>query len=221
MVFIFILLVMIILLCIYVFLLLFSTVKVKIEKLELNNILQPKLQYNYQLNIGIYFLDKIKILEVHLNKNRKILKKINLTPISKDIKHDKFVFDLLKKMHIEIEKFYLKFNIGTESVFLTTSLVFILATIISTILPHLVQYKNYKKISYQILPLQNGKNCLDFQLNCIISIKMVHIINIIYIYLQKESRDKDGRTSNRRLDDNSHEQYTRYGRRKYHYRRAN
>lgn len=221
MVFIFILLVMIILLCIYVFLLLFSTVKVKIEKLELNNILQPKLQYDYQFNIGIYFLDKIKILEVHLNKNSKILKKINLTPMSKDIKYDKFVFDLLKKMHIEIENFYLKFNIGTESVFLTTSLVFILATIISIILPHLVQYKNYKKISYQILPLQNGKNCLDFQLNCIISIKMVHIINIIYIYLQKESRDKDGRTSNRRLDDNSHEQHTRYGRRKYHYRRAN
>lgn len=221
MIFVFILLGIIIFLCIYFLLILFSTIKIRLINLKFNNILQYKLQYEYKIHIEIYFFNKIKILGIHLNQNSKLFKKAKLPSISTDIKYSNFIFKVLKKLHLQVEEFYMKFYLGTENTFFTNSLVLFLSIIVSIILPHIVETKDYNKIFYQILPIQNGKNCLDFKLNSIISIKMVHIINIIYIYLQEKGGDKNGRASNRRFNDNSNEQYSRHGRCKYNYRRAN
>lgn len=60
------------------------------------------------------------------------------------------------------------------------------------------------KTEFRIIPLYNFGNSIKFNLNCIISVKIVHIIYVIYILL-KTRRRKNERTSNRRSYDYSYE----------------
>lgn len=55
--------------------------------------------------------------------------------------------------------------------------------------------KNYK---YQITPIFQNKNLYKINLNCIIQLKMVHIINVIYIFSKKGRSDKNERTASNR-----------------------
>ena len=53
--------------------------------------------------------------------------------------------------------------------------------------------------NYTIEPIYQNKNIYKIQFNCIIQVKMVHIINVIYIFLKKGRSDLNERTtSNRR-----------------------
>ena len=55
-----------------------------------------------------------------------------------------------------------------------------------------------KKQSFQIKPIYNNQNILNIALSGIFQIKMIHIINIIYILNKKEGVKNYERTSNRR-----------------------
>ena len=69
----------------------------------------------------------------------------------------------------------------------------------------------YKNCFYDIKPIYKDKNLYEISLNCIIEVKMVHIINMIYKIVKKRRSDKNERTSNRRAYDNSDEQFAKYG----------
>ena len=207
---------------IVVVLLIFSKLKINIKNLEIENILLPKLTYDFDIQIGIYILEKIPLLKFNINPERlnelNVIEKLEKNYISEKVVWD---FDVLKKLKMlspKIEKlnFYLK--IGTEDALYTSAIVFIISTLFSLGLPHLVQKKDYEKIKYEITPLYAGKNLFSTKLNSIIYVKMVHIINIIYIYLRKRREEENERASNRRAYANSNEQYPRYGRCKYNYR---
>lgn len=209
-----------ILISVIFFILIISTLKINIKELEINNILEPKLKIFYKIELCIYLLDKLKILKLTFTPNSKIIKTIK-NKAQQSIKVNLEIFKLVKYIKIEIEKINLKLDIGTYDVLLNTSIVFIISTVISILVPHLVDNKNYKNIYYKILPINKNKNLIDLKLNCIIKLKMVHIINILYMYLTRKGGDRFDGTSNRRAYDNCNEQYSRYGRCKYHYRRAN
>ena len=109
----------------------------------------------------------------------------------------------------EILKFKLNFKIGFEDVFLTTYAVPFISTLISFVLKLTTKNVNLqnkkREYYYKIEPIYN-ENIINLRLNCIINVKIVHIINIIYIFLIKKGRsDKYERTSYRRSYGYGHE----------------
>ena len=58
--------------------------------------------------------------------------------------------------------------------------------------------KSYKTQKFNVKPVFINKNLLNIDFSGIFEIKMIHIINIIYILNKKEGVKKYERTSNRR-----------------------
>ena len=83
-------------------------------------------------------------------------------------------------------------------------LIAFVSIIISNILKIKVKKIN-KNYYYIISPIYTGENIFKLNLNCIISLKIVHIINIIYMIFKKGRSDRYVRTSNRRSYDYCHE----------------
>lgn len=148
-------------------------------------------------------LSKFNIEKMSLKLEKKLKKEI----INKNIKPIEAVEIILKNLKIETLKFKMDLRIGLEDVIITSFLIAILSSILSIALKFTVNnIKDGNKYYYKILPIYRNENVLKLNLNCIINIKMVHIINIIYIFLGKKGRsDKNERTSNRRSYDYCHE----------------
>lgn len=172
-----------------------STIKVNIEEFELYNINLKNEKLNYKIYIELYLFGIIKIIKLKL-KN----KYINNNKLPKNKKNIKLFFD----NKIVLENIKLKISLGTKSIQLTTAFVFILNTIISIILSQKIKEYDNNKYFYSTLPIYNNNDVLQISLNSIISIKLVHIIYIIYSLI-KESGEKNGRTSNRKNYAYSHE----------------
>ncbi len=202
-----------------------STIKIEIENFEIKNISTPKIVYDFQIQIKLYLLKKLLIFKIPINKqklqNNKVIEKLKHTPIKKETIINLDFLEELRNLSPQIEMLQLNLKIGTENVLCTSVIVFLISMVLSIGLPYLVDTKDYSNIKYEITPFYIGKNQLHLQFRSIIYVKMVHIINIIFIYLQKRREEKNERTSNRRSYADSYEQYTRYGRCKYHYRRTN
>ena len=188
-------LILILIVSICVFLLISSTMKIDIQNLEFQ---YPKnnagKKENHKIFLKLYLLDKIKILKIDLTKI-KIEKKLET-----DIKKNRNKFDMnflefIRKINITVEKLDLKIDIGAEDAALTAILSGTLYTFISVIINSII--KKETKYKFDISPIYN-KFVINLKLNCIIKIKKIHIINIIYILLQKRRVESDGRTSNRR-----------------------
>ena len=159
---------------------------------------------NNETKIGVYLFGKIPIIKVKPNRV-KIGERLKKFRNRNKIKLDRKTIEIIEKLPSKIEKLELDLKIGTEDAIYTAFAVYTISIAISVILPYLVEKKNYDKIKYKIQPIYNGKNQIDLKLNCIIYVKMVHIISIIYIFLQKGRVDKHGRSSNRRAYAHSYE----------------
>ena len=192
-----------------------STLKIQIKNLETSNINQIN-NKNEELIISLWALDKIKWINIHLDKKRlkKINKKIHLEKIDiKKLENNFKLSDLkqISKLQIKISKLNLYLKLGTGDAVLTAYFISIIASLISIILPHVakkIERKNYK---YYIEPLYSNQYSYEIKFNCIIEVKMVHIINTIYSLIKKGRSDLYERTSNRRTYGYGHEQYSRYG----------
>ncbi len=99
----------------------------------------------------------------------------------------------------------LKVDLGTEDAIYTSILATLLSIAISSILPIIACPKKYKKIYYKINPSFLGRNVFYLNLKSIISVKMIHIISIIFIILRKRRGKKNERASDRRAYANSYE----------------
>ena len=115
----------------------------------------------------------------------------------------------MKNIEPEIFKFKLKLKIGLGDVIFTTFMIPIISSIISCVLNkgsiNLYKKNSKQKYYFKIDPEYN-KIAVKLKLNCIINVKMVHIINIIYALIIKKRRsDKYERTSYRRSYGYSHE----------------
>ena len=98
------------------------------------------------------------------------------------------------KKNLKIERLDLRIDVGIEDAALTAIATGIGATILSFLIG-----KNINKseeIEWSINPIYNNDNLLKLDLNCIISIKLIHIIKRIYV-MRKED-DRNARTSNRK-----------------------
>lgn len=202
---------LIILIGITAILIIASTLHIQIKNLSISN-MQTKNNTKYAIIFSIYFANKIKYIWFNLNSKRakKIYSKVQLEKI--DLKKFKKVFKLsdlkeLTKLHLKILDLNLEMNIGTKSPLVTSFLVVTISNAISLLLPHLVNNLKDNRYFYNIKPLYYNKELYKINLDCIIEIKMVHIINVIYYIFLKKGRRKNERstTSNRKSYAYSHE----------------
>lgn len=207
MILVFIFLCLLIIISILFLVLIMSTIKLKIENLQIGNYTNNK---QYKAFIQIYFLNKIKIFSVKVNNQRlkklyssKQLEKIDFNKVKENVPINRETISIIKNLKLKIEKLNLEANLGAEDAVLTSYAVAIMASLISIFLPHLVKDMDHNQIRYVINPIYN-KNIFNIYLDSIISLKIVHIIYVIY-HLAKKGREKYERTSNRRAYAYSHE----------------
>jgi len=190
-----------------------STVRIEINEKLIDSYEKLK---NLKYRISLELFNKINVISFKITKD-KIIGKDNKIIKGGYIDLKKILKYIFNKEKIKIEKLKLDLKLGTEDAALTSYIVVIISTIISTLIAKKVDKFSYNKYKYGIIPLYENKNIIKLSINCIISIKLVHIIYMIYV-LKRKDDEKYGRTSNRRTYDNGNEQYKRYGRCRYNYR---
>jgi len=175
-----------------------------------------KLQ-DYLFYIRVKLLDKITLFNIKIDKNKmkkienskifksKVLNKMNQYENIKDIilKNKK---EILKKENIKyikeikprIKRLDLDMEICTSDSAFTSFSVAIFASIISIILANGIKKFESNKYRYRITPKYAQEPSIKTKLNCIISMKVVHIMNVIYMLIKKRREEYDERTSDRR-----------------------
>ena len=131
--------------------------------------------------------------------------KIDVNKLKNNKELNKLMLKLLKNIDFTVEELNLKGYIGTEDAAFTAITAGIINIIISLVLMNKVKNYEKDKFSYGLETVYVNQNIVNLEFNCIISIKIVHIINIIYILSKKEGVKKNERTSNRRTYAYSHE----------------
>ena len=168
----------------------------------------------FQVNIKILFLNKIPILKIEMGKNQilKIIERIELknkiiSLATKDLTNERNikVMQYIKSSRIKIKKFNLNIDMGTSDAVITSFLTAGIASGIGILLSTLIKKFDKKNYKYAVTPIYKNKNIIKIGLNCIISVKTVHIIYIIYMFFKKRRVDDNERTSNRRTYDYGYE----------------
>lgn len=208
MILVFLLLGLIIAVALISYILLLSSIKVKITKLHI--IKYPEdFRIEFESKIGIYLLNKLRLLELTIDddkiKEEYRSGRIDLTKLKNNKQFNKDAIKLLKKIEYTIEKLKFKGYIGTENAAFTALVTTFINAIISILIAKKVNKYKKENYHYQIDTVYINQNIVNLEFNCIISIKIVHIINILYIYLKKGRVKKNERTSNRRAYDYSYE----------------
>jgi len=195
-----------------------SNLEIQIQDLCLdsNNKKHHKLE-NYLFYIRLKLLDKIIWFKIKIDKNKmkkienskffkfKIFNKINEYEHIRDIilKNRKEIFkkdniEYIKGIESKIKQLNLNMELCTSDSIFTSFSVAIFASILSLLLAKNVEKFESNKYRYIITPKYEQKPSIKIKLNCIISIKIVHIMNVIYMLIKKRSVEYDERTSNRR-----------------------
>ena len=170
----------------------------------------------YEIIIKLKIFGNIPILKFTLNKSRlrkiKQSRKMNekVKQLEKDIIQNKNKLDVqiikgLKEFskNIYMEKLDLEIELGTENAFLTSMLVAIFSSILSITFSRI--HVKEKNIIYEIEPIYMNKNSIKIEISGIFQIKLIHIINTIYVLNKKGGRKNHERASNRRSYDYSYE----------------
>lgn len=182
-----------------------STMYFKIENLNISNE-NHKFKFNAIIYIELYFLDKIKIFKLKINPEKINLKeKIDFDKLKNELPKKVETKKIIQKLKIELEKIDLNIEIGTQDVLITSGIVAILGSAIGIVLGRMIKKYDSDKYSYLIIPNYKNINLIKVSANCIVKVKMVHIISIIYFLLIKRRKNKNERTSNRRSYEYSYE----------------
>ena len=146
-------------------------------------------------------IDDKKIVKIK-NQISKIFEKIIKSNNLKDIiiknRSEIFNLDNIRILDIMIKRLNLQIKLSAIDSILTSFSIVIISTIISIILARSIKKYQKDKYNYVISPIYETKPIFKIKLNCIIDIKIVHIMNIIYILIKKRSVVYDKRTSDRR-----------------------
>ena len=181
-------------------LIIFTEIKIHIKDLKLKSEkTSVKLDKDFTILFELYIFNRINYLKISINKNKlKSLKSSkNMDRINQQIaKYNKKIKfkNVLKNLKLKLKKLNLKLEIGTEDAALTAIFIGIISTFFSISVRNLAY--NSKEINWKINPVYSNENLINLELNCIFSLKLIHIINTIY-KMRKEG-DKHARTSNRK-----------------------
>lgn len=172
--------------------------EIEIENFKYSNY-KKQISDNFIVKFRIFILNNLKIIQIKLNKekinkiySKQKLEKIDAKKLMEKLpKSNKEKIKILQIINLKRVNLYLE--IGMQDVMITTMLIPILATILSIIF---AKISNKQNCYYKLQPIYIDKNIYKINLNCIISIKLIHIINIMWRILRKRD-DINERTSNR------------------------
>lgn len=185
-----------------------AKISIEVKNLKIKANKKMYISDNYKIIFKIIILNKIPILKFNLNNEKLVLernKRIN----KKGLKEESFLKNKIKKeilkhfSDIQVNKLNLKIKIGTENAFFTSMIIPIISSIISIIL--MKKITNAEKQKYIVEPIYLNQNILEILISGIFEMKMIHIINIIYVLNKERKVNKHERTSNRRSYDYSYE----------------
>lgn len=194
----------------FIMVLLFSELKLKISRLELSRS-DTNFELKYSGRIGIYFLGKIKILSMKINQDK--IKKISKADfIKQKIESLKENNEYQKKLQRQISKiiikqikekakintFKLQLFLDTKNVIFTSYLVGVISAVIPNVVRKNIKNFNNRYYKFEISPIYKNYNFIYLKLDSIISIKVVHIINMFKVI----GGMKNERSSDRRLNVN-------------------
>ena len=193
-----------------------ARIEVKIVNLVISSQNKEHIPNGYEFIIKLKIFGTIPIIKFKLNKNKLIKIQQSLKTnekvkqLEKDIiqNKDKFDAQIIKGLKdfgkgIYIETLNLEIELGTEDAFVTSMLVAIFSSILSIGFSRIrVREKN---IVYEIKPVYKNDNSIKIEISGIFQIKLIHIINIIYVLNKKGGRKNHERTSNRGSYDYSYE----------------
>ena len=174
-----------------------SNAKLEIKKLHISNV-EDKLKVDFVLNIGIYFLNKVKLIKFTIDnyKISNLLQSgkidINKFKVNNAINVD--VIKSLKYHDFKIEYFKIEGYFSTFNVVLSTSIYGIIKAAIPLILARRIDGPYINEFEF----LNINENKINVNLNCIISVKMVNIINILHYLKRKGGNENNGKSSDRR-----------------------
>ena len=190
-----------IIICLIYLVLILSNLKIKIENLHIV-LINGKIETNFPLVISIYFLNKIKIFKLKINKE-KIKNKLNFNKIKENSRKSKEFIKILRELNYKIDYFKIEGYFGTFNLKLSSNIYFF----IQSIIPILIATKLDGKYINNFKFLNINKNTISVRLNCIINIKIVNIINILQLNTKqrKGGIKENGRTSDRRINAYSNE----------------
>lgn len=176
---------------IIILLLIFSRIIIEIKELELINskVAEFKIVVSLKLLNRIKWLkftiDKQKIAKLKSNTKMKFWNKLLNTKKINQFKNKNLrkITNELKK--VELRSVKMKLIVGTENPAITALIVGTVSSFLSVILAKIT-----KTPRYNINPIYINKNYLYLSINCIITVKMVHIMNIIKAIKMKGSVPK-------------------------------
>ena len=203
-------LVLILVLLIFFTMLVLSTIQIEIKNLNFDSS-KPKSKrlQEYLFIIKLKLFNKVTWIKLKMNKskmnkvkNSTFYKKVILNKIKKINKTQSFEISdikVLNELKVKTDKLNLYIKFDTKETFVTAFLTAIISTLIAIVLSRTTTKYKQEKYKYKVEPIFCTQNLFKICIDCIISLKMVHIINVIYILKKKRSVNKyDKRTSNRR-----------------------
>lgn len=204
--------VFIFILLIITLLIIFSRIRIEIINFKFCSMKPKHTNDNYKIVMKLCIFGKIPILKVTMTKlklDKLILKfkgkikNIEIELLSNTNQINKNFIKAMKKVNLMIKKINLNIELGTENAGFTAIIIPLLSTLISIIFRKKVE--NYNRQFFRIRPIYINQNLINIIVSGIFEIKMIHIINIIYVLSKKEGVKKNERTSNRRAYDYSYE----------------
>ena len=196
MILVFIILGIIILITMSMFIFSLSNAKLEIKKLHISNT-ENNLKVDFVLNIGIYFLNKVKLINFTIDnyKASNLLKsgKLDINRFKQSNSINKDIIKSLKKEDFTIEYFKIEGYFSTFNTVLSS----LLYGSINAIIPMLIARRIEGKYINSIKFLNINENKVNINVSCINSIKIVNNINILH-YLNKKGGKDNGKSSDRR-----------------------
>lgn len=198
-----------------IILILFTTIQINIEnvKISTEKVNGRNINPKYKITIKLYIFKKINYLKLYITKN-KIEKKViqkNIDKLKEKIEKNKNKFDIrilvnLKKINLKIQKINLKVYLGIEDAatnaitagMLSSSIAIIMGILVDRnilVLSSQNEKQEKNSVYWKITPIYQNKNLLNIDLNCIISFKLIHIIDIIFLNWGRFSNEKNKKSN--------------------------
>ena len=164
-------------------------IKILLKKKNERNKINVLNYISFELKVQIKFLNKIPIFYLKLNNEK--LKRLLLKQYDKEIRKNKDIEQDKKKAkafskkilpNLILENTNLYMTLGTDNAAFTALASSIINMTIAIILPYVTDVNSSNKLDnyyYKVNPIYLNKNVFFLQFSCIITVKLVHIINVI------------------------------------------